>query len=105
MGDRISIQFKNKATRETSVVLFSHWGGMDFYYAAKDYVKRLKEQLFDRNDRHVSQPIDRLEPGTVMVDFIRYITKDEERIENDLYLTKSEKDGDNSDNGHKIIEL
>lgn len=50
-------------------------------------------------------PIDRLEPPTVMTDFIRWYTKDRGRIESSIYLGKDEKDGDNSDNGHYTFDL
>ena len=98
MGDRISIQFENGGDK--SVVLFSHWGGKEFLKEARKYVKELKAERKGR-----STPLDRLEPETVMVDFIRHITKDEERIDSDLYLGFTETDGDNSDNGHFIINL
>ena len=98
MGDRISIQFKNGPDK--SVVLFSHWGGKDFLKEARKYVKELKaERIGECN------PLDRMEPGTVMVDFIRHVTKDMKRVESDLYIEENEHMGDNSDNGHFIINL
>lgn len=50
-------------------------------------------------------PLDRLEPGIVMIDFIREIVKDKKRVDDDLYLTKEEYEGDNSDNGNWVIDL
>ena len=100
MGDRISIQFKNG--NEKSVALFSHWGGSEFAETAREYVQELKAETKNNN---IINPLDRLEPSTVMVDFIRHITKDKKRIESDLYLGKDENDGDNSDNGNVIIKL
>ena len=50
-------------------------------------------------------PLGRLEPQTVMVDFIRDISTNKERIDGDLYLGFDENDGDNSDYGHHIINL
>ena len=99
MGDRVSIQFKNG--KETSIVLFSHWGGMDFVKNAKQYVKELKAEVGTKE----VNPLDRLEPDVVMVDFIRHITKNLNRVESDLYVAKTENEGDNSDNGHHIILL
>jgi len=99
MGDRISIQFKNG--KEKSVVLFSHWGGLSFFEVAKKYTLDLINEIGLKE----MTPLDRLEPNTVMVDFIRYVTEDEKRIESNLYLGATEFDGDNSDNGHKIIDL
>lgn len=99
MGNRVSIQFKNK--NEKSVVLFSHRGGMDFVKETKNYIKQLKE----KGEGKGIDPLGRLEPNTVMVDFIRHITKDETEVRSDYYLGATEKDGDNSDNGHHIISL
>ena len=101
MGDKISIAFKNGD--EESVVLFSHWGGLSFYNAARDYVRKLKVRLKKRDG--ISDPIGRLEPNTVMVDFIREVTKNMDLIEHDLYLGKDDNEGDNSDNGHHVIDL
>ena len=101
MGDRISISFKND--KEESVVLFSHWGGMEFLKEAQRYVKLLKD-ILERRHR-ASYPIDRLEPNTVMIDFIRYYTCNMTIVESDLYLGSNQLAGDNSDNGHHTIDL
>ena len=98
MGDRISISFKTGESE--SVVLFSHWGGMGFLGAAEDYAK----DLVASREGHM-MPLDRFEPGTVMIDFIRHITKRDERVESNLYLGATSGDGDNSDNGHFRINL
>lgn len=104
MGARISVQFNNKG--EKSVVLFSHWGGESFKDEANDYVTELKNQYKSgENEKHISVPLSRFEPNTVMVDFIRHITKDMDRVDSDLYLGCTEADGDNSDYGHYEIEL
>jgi len=99
MGDRISISFKKGD--DESVVLFSHWGGKSFLEEARKYVKELKEE----RKRSLMFPLDRLEPETIMVDFIRHLTRDMSRVEGDLYLGKTPEDGDNSDNGHFVIDL
>jgi hypothetical protein len=103
MGDRISVSFYNEDEGE-SVVLFSHWGGKNFLNDALKYLKNLKEKLEKRKNK-ISDPISRLEPNTVMVDFIRNITKEEDLIEGNLYLGKDENDGDNSDNGHWCLDV
>lgn len=100
MGDRVSIQFKNGD--ETSVALFSHWGGQDFPRQALEFAKLLKIEVMENKG---GNPLDRLEPDTVMVDFIRYITIPLKRVESNLYLGKDENCGDNSDNGNFIIDL
>jgi hypothetical protein len=100
MGARISIQFSKG--KEKSPVLFRHWGGEEFGIEAKTYVKKLKKEIKNNNG---CTPLDRLEPNTVMVDFIREVTKDMDRVDSDLYLGLDENDGDNSDYGHHIISL
>ncbi len=42
-----------------------------------------------------------------MVDFIRFLVKENpyKPIDSDLYFGISEKDGDNSDNGHWLLDL
>ena len=99
MGDRISISFKNG--EDESVVFFSHWDGMELKGAVEKYVKELQTGL---NPNGV-EPIDRLEPETVMVDFIRWYLKDSGRVEGNYYLGKNSEDGDNSDNGHWTFDL
>lgn len=100
MGDRVSIQFVNEG--EKSVVLFSHWGGMLFVREAVKYAKELAREV--KGNKGFA-PLDRLEPRTVMVDFVRHITKEVERVTEDYYFGINENDGDNSDNGHYIIDL
>lgn len=99
MGNRISIQFK-KGDRK-SVVLFSHWDGIELKEKAEEYVKELKKETKGKH----AYPIQRLEPEIVMIDFIREITHKMERVASNYYLGKTEEDGDNSDNGHYEIEL
>lgn len=98
MGDRVSITFVKD--EERSITLFSHWGGLNFVNIAKRYVKKLKAERTGS-----FQPLDRFEPNTVMVDFIRYITKGVRRVTSDLYLGKDPEDGDNLDNGNFDINL
>jgi len=99
MGNRVSISFVNG--KEESVSIFNHWDGMDFVNIAKNYAKELKREVGDDE----VEPLDRLEPNTVMVDFIRYITKDMTRVSHNLYLGKDKNDGDNCNNGHHKISL
>lgn len=99
MGARISIQFANG--NETSPVLFSHWGGEEFLDEVNTYLQELKAEVTNK----VTEPLDRLSPQTVMVDFIRYLTKDMGRSSSNLYLGVDENDGDNSDYGHHVIDL
>ena len=100
MGDRVSIQFKNGSDK--SVVLFSHWGGISFTRLVEDYYRELK--LYIKKNGN-TDPIGRMEPSTAMVDFIRVATRNMDRVTSDLYLGVDENDGDNSDNGHHVMDL
>lgn len=73
MGDRASISF-SKDGRE-SVALFSHWRGKTLRADATQYAKVLKAE----RNRSGGTPLDRLDPETVIVDFIRFLTKDMSR--------------------------
>lgn len=103
MGDRVSIQFKNGD--RLSPVLFSHWGGRTFAEEARKYADALREWAAKERETRIIGPLARLEPRTVLVDFIRAITTGMNRVDSDLYLGCTRDDGDNSDNGHFIIEL
>jgi hypothetical protein len=100
MGDRVSISFR-KGDQE-SVVLFSHWGGKTLVAVARGYVRELKTEA---QRAGMTWPLFRLEPQTVMVDFIRMLTEGVSRVQSDYYLEKYKEDGDNSDNGHFVIDL
>ena len=115
MGNRVSISFTNG--KSESVALFSHWGGKEFVQLARQYVKELQAEARVKGD---TEPLYRLEPGTVMVDFVRAITAlspgvtgrrprcpSRGRVESDLYFGEMRDPmyGDNSDNGHHIIHL
>jgi len=116
MRDRISISFTNKIDGTESVTLFSHSDGEGFLDVVKEYLCEL--QLFlSKETTWEATPLARLEPATVMVDFIKWITMPMEaefeeveeenalHIENNYYVGKDQNDGDNSDNGHHQIEL
>lgn len=119
MGDRVSISFMNEIDyihdkrREESVPLFNHWGGSDFPKYALDWVKKLKREVNEKKEDNISTPYTRLEPQRVMVLFIADLQKDkqfadytnEERITHSIYLGKDKNDGDNSDNGHFVIDI
>ena len=102
MGNRISISFKKD--KEESVTFFSHWDGKKLVEAANKYVEETKEWIKTKKFLG-SYPLGRLEPNTVILDFIKSYTKHEESIYENYYLGKDKNDGDNSDNGHFIIKL
>jgi hypothetical protein len=103
MGDRISIQYKNGD--EKSVILFSHWQGKSLKEKVLEHYQKVVKPLHDQNGGSV--PLSRMEPCTVIVDFIRFlVSKDPFKpIEGDLYLVGDINDGDNSDNGHYLFDL
>ena len=119
MGDRVSISFMNEIDyihdkrREESVPLFNHWGGKDFPQYALNWVKKLKREVNEKKEGNISTPYTRLEPQRVMVLFIADLQKDkqfadytnQERITHSIYLGKDKNDGDNSDNGHFVIDI
>ena len=126
MGDRVSIQFQD-SDGDKSPVLFHHWGGMHLPKFASNWIKSFREKLNIQDN--VSDPITRMEARSLIVQFIadlkRYkdfhecvgFEKDEEGksiynipiysndlVSHSLYLGKREYDGDNSDNGHWVID-
>jgi len=119
MGDRVSISFVNEINyihdkvREESVTLFNHWGGKEFPQYALNWVKKLKREVNEKKEENISTPYTRLEPQRVMVLFIADLQKDKqfadytnkERITHSIYLGKDKNDGDNSDNGHFVIDI
>ena len=119
MGDRVSISFVNEINyihdkvREESVTLFNHWGGKEFPQYALNWVKKLKREVNEKKEDNISTPYTRLEPQRVMVLFIADLQKDKqfadytnkERITHSIYLGKDKNDGDNSDNGHFVIDI
>ena len=118
MGDRVSISFVNvdrlhhEKIKMESVPLFNHWGGREFPQYALNWVKKLKREVNEKKD-NISTPYTRLDPQNVMVLFIADLQKDKqfadytnkERITHSIYLGKDKNDGDNSDNGHFVIDI
>jgi len=106
MGDRISIQFVNEGDK--SVVFFDHWAGKGLIEEAHDYLIELNAES---SDGRISMPLDRREPSVVMIDFIAWRASKHgfnpplRRIRGSWYLGVDENDGDNSDNGHWLIDV
>jgi hypothetical protein len=106
MGDRISIQFVNEGDK--SVVFFDHWAGKGLIEEAHDYLIELNAES---SDGRISMPLDRREPSVVMIDFIAWRANKHgfnpplRRIRGSWYLGVDENDGDNSDNGHWLIDV
>lgn len=102
MGNSISIAFRREES--VSVALFSHWGGMELINHAKIYLKTLNSEIGAGGIERYC-PLGRLEPESLIVDFIRYMSKGQERIADTYYLGKDGEDGDNSDNGHWEMDV
>jgi hypothetical protein len=107
MFDRISISFrKSYGPTEVceSVTLFSRHLGTELIAQVCAYLEKLRSQhLLAKGE--VTSPLGQLDPHIVMVDFIRWFTKDWDRVRDNLFLGKQEEDGDNSENGHVIFDL
>ena len=128
MGDRISISFthtynddqhivvggKDNTFKSESAILSSHWQGIRLVEMALDFVETLQKKLQEEKCDGFN-PLDRLEPDNVMINFIRMIPSDKDSeydkmakygmISSDYRIVKDESDTDNSDNGHYEIDL
>ena len=127
MGDRVSISFKDNDGDE-SIVLFHHWGGVDFPKLALEWFKIFKKDINSTAKKNYSNPTTRFEARNIMAQFVAYLSsrpdmkaclgfeKDEkgkaiynkpiyhqENLTHSLYFGKDQNDGDNSDNGHYVI--
>ena len=102
MGDRISISFKNGD--EESVALFSHGWGMLLADEARDYAWEHVLWSFSQ-PQNGAGPSQRLEPATVLVNFIRFLADSSPEPQEDFHLGRNSEDGDNSDHGHYAIDL
>ena len=129
MGDRVSISFKEeKNDSEESVILFNHWGGVNFPKVAFDWFKDYKKKIDKTAKSNVSTPITRFDSNNVMVQFVQWLGQEghyrecigfekeengeaiydkplysDYQISGSLYFGKNTEDGDNSDNGHYTI--
>jgi hypothetical protein len=101
MGDRISISFRN-GERE-SITFFSHWNGRSLLEKVEEFYKELSDHLEGWDKWSV--PLSRLEPDTVIINFIVWGLGDSLWIDSNYYLGKNQYDGDNSDNGHWVFDL
>ena len=120
MGDRISISFSvthnlnsnGQSWKQESATLSSHWQGTNLIKMALDFVENLQDAQASEQTNGFN-PLDRLEPDIVMLNFIRMIPSDTEydkmgsygMISSDYRIVKDESHTDNSDNGHYEIDL
>ena len=127
MGDRVSISFKDHDDDE-SIVLFHHWGGVDFPKLALEWFKGFKKDINSTAKENSSNPTTRFEARNIMAQFVAYLSsrsdmkecmgfeKDKKgkslfnkpiyhqfNLTHSLYFGKNKNDGDNSDNGHYVI--
>jgi len=128
MGDRVSISFKDKDGDE-SIAIFNHWGGTEFPKFAFDWFKEFKKSVNLTARENSSDPISRFDSNNMAVQFISWLGKNghyrqcsgfdknengksvydkpiynQDRISHSIYFGKDYNDGDNSDNGHYIID-
>ena len=127
MGDRVSISFKDKDNDE-SIAIFHHWGGTQFPKVALEWFKEFKEGVNLTAKKNCSDPITRFDSNNMAVQFISWLGKNghyrqcsgfdknengksvfdkplynQDQISHSLYFGKDKNDGDNSDNGHYVI--
>ena len=127
MGDRVSISFKDKNDEE-SIAIFHHWGGTQFPKVALEWFKEFKESVNLTAKKNVSCPITRFDSNNTAVQFISWLGKNghyrqccgfekdekgksiyfmpiynDEQLSHSIYFGKDKNDGDNSDNGHYVI--
>ena len=101
MGNRISIRFVNKG--EKSVYLFSHWDGQYLIEQVGDFLREIKKTT---DTEAGITPLDRLEPNTLMVNFIYWLLDKNGGIQTgNYYLATNESEGDNGDNGHYDLDV
>lgn len=98
MSDRVSTSFINDGKYSylgESVVYFTH-GREWLRMALGSYCKQLSQHLKDRGNVE-TLPLDRLEPQTVMIDFIMWLGQQcytDKRLPAPDYLGKDRKDGE-----------
>ena len=127
MGDRVSISFKDKDNSE-SITIFHHWGGTEFPKVALEWFKAFKKDVNLTAKENCSDPITRFDSNNMAVQFISWLGKNghyrqcsgfdknedgksvfdkplynQDQISHSLYFGKDKNDGDNSDNGHYVI--
>ena len=130
MGDRVSISFKDHDDDE-SIVLFHHWGGVDFPRLALGWFKGFKKDINSTAKENSSDPTTRFEARNIMAQFLQWIGKNnhyrecigfekdengndmdwenakpiysDDQLSHSIYFGKDQNDGDNSDNGHYVI--
>ena len=74
MGDRVSISFKEeKHDSEESVILFNHWGGVNFPKVVFDWFKDYKKKIDKTAKGKGSTPITRFECNNLMVQFVQWL--------------------------------
>ena len=73
MGDRVSISFKDNDDDE-SIVLFHHWGGVDFPKLALEWFKIFKKDINSTAKKNYSNPTTRFEARNIMAQFVGYLS-------------------------------
>jgi hypothetical protein len=102
MGDRTSIQFKNK--NDLSPILYGQRAGMLVVYMAEEFLELLKQEHPERSNG--STPISRREPSALLPMFISiYVNPpDEKGYWRSWRLYDSTLKMGGNDNGHWIVD-
>lgn len=109
MGNSISISFLKRNVDDEdeiveSVVLFSHWQGRRLLALACTYLEQLRAANRGRSSLD-SWPLERLEPRTVIVDFIGWMSSAMPLMSRDIYLGRVQVDSRYLHHGHFTFDL
>ncbi len=101
MGDRTSIQFKNKD--ELSPILYGQWAGMLLVSMGEEFLELLKQKYPELSNG--STPVSRREPSALLPMFISlYIDPPDEMGFGSWRLYDSTMKMGGNDNGHWIVD-
>lgn len=109
MGNRISFSFVKG--KEESISFFSHWDGQELLDKVTTFLEKVDKTLkLNKHNESFSTPFSRKEPINLMLNFIIWFCSNYDKtkgdwIESNYYLGKDKEDGDNSDNGHFLVDV
>jgi len=98
MGDRGSITVKSD---QPMPVLFRHWGGAP--ESMQELVNKLQTALKPKDEAsRISDPYDRRDENACLALLVKLAVEEDGYS---AYLGMDKNDGDNSDNGHYVLDL
>jgi hypothetical protein len=99
MGERASFQFEKDGDK--SVIFYDHWGNMDLIENVRAFVNELNRISPYHEDN--SGPLDRREPGIMMVNFVvSYVGQGLHKSSYDLLDSNTKMEG--NDHGHHVVD-